>query len=158
MRTEIKLALNQKGKTDEARDGIEMSLVLYFPESKYMEFAGARNPMYIVKDQELKTYQGDKMPIGIFLNEKEFNNQSISLTGDEMIYLFTDGIIDQMNEKGTRLMSRNLKKWILHCSNENAIDQKEFLQQKIKRWMKTSNNQEVEQIDDMLLMGFRIPN
>jgi serine phosphatase RsbU (regulator of sigma subunit) len=157
LREQIKLALNQTGKPDEQRDGIELSLILYYPDQKQLEFAGARSQVYLVKNNTLQVFKSDNMPIGIYLNERLFTNTSHSLEGGEMIYMFTDGITDQVDSKGKRLMTTNLKKWLLQVSNQNGAEQQNFFAKQMNRWMETDTTNPAEQIDDMLLIGFRIP-
>ncbi|MGE4287066.1 MAG: PP2C family protein-serine/threonine phosphatase [Salinivirgaceae bacterium] len=157
LREQIKVALNQTGKPDEQRDGIELSLILYYPELKQMEFAGARRPVYLIKNNSLQVFKGDNMPIGIYLNERVFTNTTHQLEGGEMIYLFTDGITDQVDSKGKRLMTTNLKKWLLLINNQNGAKQQKALANQMNQWMEIDSTNPAEQIDDMLLIGFRIP-
>jgi serine phosphatase RsbU (regulator of sigma subunit) len=157
LREQIKVALNQSGKPDEQRDGIDLSLILYFPDKKQLEYAGARNPVYVIKNNMLQVFKGDNMPIGIYLNERVFTNTIHDLEGGEMIYLFTDGITDQVDSKGKRLMTTNLKKWLLQVSNQNGAEQHNILANQMNEWMETNTTNQAEQIDDMLLIGFRIP-
>lgn len=157
LREQIKVALNQTGKPDEQRDGIELSLILYYPDKKQMEFAGARNPVYLIKNNTLQVFKGDSMPIGIYLNERLFTNSILNLEGGEMIYLFTDGITDQIDSKGKRLMTTNLRKWLLNTSNQKASVQYNYITDQMNRWMEIDTVNRAEQIDDMLLIGFRIP-
>ncbi|MBI9069710.1 MAG: SpoIIE family protein phosphatase [Salinivirgaceae bacterium] len=158
LRVQIKLALKQTGKSGETQDGIEMALVIYFPNEKVVEFSGARNPIYIVNNEnKLIIYKGDSMPIGIHLHEHAFSNTKINVTSGGMVYLFTDGVTDQMNAKGNRLMTKNLRKWLLEIYKNDCSMQETLFTQRMFQWMENAPNQLVEQIDDMLLIGFRIP-
>jgi len=156
LRNQIKTALKQTGKQGEQQDGIEMSLIIYFPNEKRIEFAGAENPLYIINNNELTIYKGDNMPIGIHLNEQAFSNIQINLKGNETLYMYTDGITDQMNLKGNRLMAKYFKNWLLEIHEKNGKDQNEILSQKMVNWMKKDSDNLVDQIDDMLLIGFKI--
>ena len=157
LRNRVKIALNQTGKPLEQRDGMEMALVVYYPNENTIEFAGAKNPLVIIdKNHKLSTLKGDKMPIGYHVTEKPFIKQNYQLSEGDMCYMFTDGIIDQMNTEKTRLMSKNFKRWLINCSDKNGDEQKEIIQSKLEKWMTYANNKKVEQLDDMLLLGFRV--
>jgi serine phosphatase RsbU (regulator of sigma subunit) len=157
MRVKLKTALNQTGKQWEQQDGIEMALIVYFPEQGKIEFSGARNGLYIIDDKNiLKVFKGDNMPVGIHLREDGFTNTEIILKGGEVCYMFTDGITDQMNEYGGKLMRNRLKNWLSEINKNNCIEQQQAINEKMQHWMKKSNGKRVDQIDDMLLMGIKI--
>jgi serine phosphatase RsbU (regulator of sigma subunit) len=157
LRRNIKVTLNQSGKQSDQRDGMEMALVAYYPSQQRMEFAGARNPLYIIsEDNELLVYKANNMPIGIHLIETAFTNTNIELKGGEMCYMFSDGITDQTNPKGTKFTSKRLQKTLIELSNEKCNKQTVLFSTTMKSWMTHDKQKKVEQIDDMLLLGFRI--
>lgn len=157
LRERVKSALNQTGRPMEQRDGLEMAVVIYDIESKVIEFSGAHNPMVIInKEKEISTLKADKMPISFHVNEKPFASQKITLHGGEMCYLFTDGIIDQMNKNGNRVMNRNFKKWLEQGFECSGQEQLKHFEQKMQKWMTIKDMKLTEQLDDMLLLGFRI--
>jgi serine phosphatase RsbU (regulator of sigma subunit) len=71
LRNEIKQALGQTGKDDEAKDGMDISLCVLNRKEQTINFAGAYNPLILIRNNEIIKYKGDKMPIGIFIKEKE---------------------------------------------------------------------------------------
>lgn len=158
LRFNIKIALNQTGKEIEQTDGIEMALIIYYPDLNKLEFSGAKNPLYLISEkQEITIFKADRMPIGIHLKENPFTNTTIHLKGSEICYLFSDGVIDQMNEKGEKFTSKRLRTLLQNNSNFNFKKQEELLTGKMTQWMLKSNGELMEQIDDMLLVGLKIP-
>lgn len=156
LRDKIKNTLNQTGNILEQKDGMDMTMVLYFPNQKLIEFAGARNSIYLIgTNNNVAIYKGDKMPIGIHVKEKPFTNTTINIHGNEMCYLFTDGIVDQMNEKGEKFMAKNLKSTLVKLSDYSCNKQVALFSDKMKNWRTKENNTFEEQVDDMLLLGVR---
>src|SRR5512133_1034181 len=96
LRERVMKALHQTGEWNEQKDGMDISLCIIQKEKKEMHFAGANNPIYIVRNGSLIEYKADKMPIGISAGtEKSFTNNRIDLEVGDTIYLFTDGYVDQ---------------------------------------------------------------
>ena len=136
MREKIILSLHQTGARKETKDGMDMSICLFEPGIKKVHFAGAHNPMYLIRNNELIQYDADKMPISIHRNvEKLFTNHEIALQKDDCIYLFTDGYADQIGgEKGRKFLSRNLKQLLLDIHTRSMDEQKTILQEKFEKW------------------------
>ncbi|MFH2140910.1 MAG: 7TM diverse intracellular signaling domain-containing protein, partial [Bacteroidota bacterium] len=63
LRKEIINVMKQKGETGEQKDGMDMALISINLENKLLQFSGANNPMYLIRDGEMTEYKGDKMPI-----------------------------------------------------------------------------------------------
>jgi serine phosphatase RsbU (regulator of sigma subunit) len=98
----IRFALKQ-GETDN-RDGMDLSIVVIDKEKQIMEFAGAKNAMIYIQNNELFTLKADKMPIGGEQKEEEriFTKQSVDISQPTTIYLFTDGYQDQFGGKSKK--------------------------------------------------------
>jgi len=100
MRARLKEALNQSDEYADHTDGIELALFIYYPENNSLEFSGAKNPLYIISElNEVNVLKGNSMPIGLYLKEKPFTNVEVKLKGNEMCYLFTDGVLNQLNKQ-----------------------------------------------------------
>jgi serine phosphatase RsbU (regulator of sigma subunit) len=153
LREDIKRTLSQTGRIDEAKDGMDMSLVIINKTKKILEFSGAYNPLYLIRDNELIEYKGDKMPIGIHAGmESPFNKTEIKFRKNDIFYIFSDGYMDQFGEKtGKKLRARPFKKLLLEIHKNPLIKQKEILDEKIETWKGN-----LEQIDDMLVIGVKL--
>lgn len=153
LREEVISALNQKGSDHESKDGMDLVLCSFDFESKSVEFAGAYNPVFQVRNHELIIHKGDKQPIGHFIaGNRPFTNHTIAMESGDMIYMFTDGYQDQFggpNDK--KFMTKRFKKLLTDISHESCSDQKEILNNTIENWMVNTN-----QIDDILIIGIRI--
>jgi serine phosphatase RsbU (regulator of sigma subunit) len=136
LREKVKKSLHQSGKEGEAKDGMDMSFFIIDTESKELQFSGAFNPLYIIREDNLvneseipesegiKPYKskdnsieatlfeikGDRQPIAIYMYEKEFSNYVFQLKEGDRIYSFTDGYPDQFGGKKERnSMLKDLK-------------------------------------------------
>jgi ligand-binding sensor domain-containing protein/serine phosphatase RsbU (regulator of sigma subunit) len=153
LRTNVKKSLRQTGKRDEAKDGMDMALCVLNQKKKCMQYAGAYNPMYLIRDGELQQFKADRMPIGIYYKEKEsFTNQIIDLDKGDVIYLFSDGYIDQFGgDDGKKFLHKQFKNLIINIHQKPMKEQKHELDITLEKWMGDH-----EQVDDILIMGFKV--
>jgi len=153
LRNYIKTALRQTGKEGEAKDGMDMALCVLDLETLSLQFSGAYNPFYLIRNKKLSEIKGDKMPIGIYINEKKsFTNHEQILKKGDVFYIFSDGYTDQFGgEKGGKFKSRPFKDLLLDIHGKPMNEQKEILNTTLENWKGTN-----AQVDDILVMGFRI--
>ncbi len=152
LREMIKRALGQTGDDSEPKDGMDLALCILDTKKMNLQFAGAHNPLYLFRNNELIEYKGDRMPIGIHLKEKLFTNHSIKLMKNDTFYLFSDGFVDQFNgDSGEKYKSKRFKKFLSDIHRLNMPDQKRRLEEELAGWKKNS-----EQVDDILIIGVKI--
>lgn len=135
------------------RDGMDASLVCYFPESRKLQFAGAHQSLYIVRRGQLMETRGDKFPIGAHVGEPvPFHLNEVVLEPGDLIVLSSDGFGDQFGgEKGKKFKSSNFEKLITEFANEHPNEQGNRLRRVFEEW-----RGDYEQIDDVLVIGVRI--
>jgi len=146
--------LNENKSTGSIKDGMDMALCILDLKSKTAEFAGANNPMYLIRDDKLIKYKGDRFPIGAFEGSEPqlFKNNEIDLSGGDCLYLFSDGYADQFGgPENKKFMSKKFEDLLLEINREPMEVQKEKLHSRLDEW-KGSN----EQVDDILVIGIRI--
>jgi serine phosphatase RsbU (regulator of sigma subunit) len=158
MRDMVVSALHQQGVPGESKDGMEMSLVIFDKETNVLEFSGAHLSIYIARYNEGGVYEmielkGDRMPIGYYRRMNDFTDHTIKINDGDVVYLFTDGYIDQFGgEKGQRFRSKTFKELITNNVGKPMQEQLEVLQSTFYNW-----KQDQEQIDDVLVMGVQFP-
>lgn len=152
LREGIMKALNQTGEEYEQKDGIDMALCKLNTESNQIEYAGAFNPIYVVQNRRLVEIDGDKMPIGVAAEEeKPFKTHRFSLEPENVIYLFTDGFVDQFGGvDGKKFKYQPFRNLILKIHELPMHKQKEELRKAFEKW-----RGEHQQLDDLLILGFR---
>ncbi len=171
LRSKVKETLAQEGKDHEQQEGMEMVLAILDNNSKELQYAGANNSPYLIrekkqlhgdhlrnytsldnKDYQLFELKGDKQPVGFYSEETDFATKQIQLQEGDSIYLFTDGYVDQKGgPRSRKFLSKNLKKSLLEIQPNTMEVQHMILNDTLENWKKG-----FEQIDDILVMGIRV--
>lgn len=100
----------------------------------------------------LYAISGDRMPVAIHANMKEFTNNTIKLQKGDQLYMFSDGYADQFGGPlGKKFKYKPLKELLLKHADKKMYEQKEILEHRFEEW-----KGELEQIDDVVLMGIKI--
>jgi serine phosphatase RsbU (regulator of sigma subunit) len=138
------------------RDGMDLALCVLDRENATLEYAGAHNPLYLIRDQKIEVFKADKIGIGSTESmDEEFTRYKISLQKDDMIYIFSDGYVDQFGgEQGRKFMYEPFRQLLLSISTKHSDTQFKILDETLMEWL---NAGEVphEQIDDIIVMGVR---
>jgi len=152
LRGKLIKSLRQSGTKDEARDGMEIALCVIDFDSKKLQYSGAFRPMYLIRKKELFVIKGDRMPIGIYdENEVAFTNKEMQFKKDDIIYLFSDGYVDQIGGPDRKTFrSKKFKKLLLKIHQIPLDEQKTILEKEFNKW-----RSDLEQIDDIMVMGIR---
>lgn len=152
LRSKIKSALRQTGKDHEAQDGIDIALCIIDNEQHKLQYAGANNPLLILRQGQLLEFKADRMPIGIQAKEKPFTNHLIDTQHGDMVYLFSDGYIDQFGGvKNMRYRMENFRRFLISIHTLPPEQQKRELDTNLKQWMGATS-----QLDDILVLGFSL--
>ena len=153
LRQKVKTSLKQTKKNKIASDGIDMSLCILDTKSNLLHFAGANNPLYIIRDKQLYIVNADPQPVAIYLKEKAFTHHKIEVQKDDCIYIFSDGYLDQFGgEHGDKFKSRRFKELLIAVSDLPMSEQKITMEQKLDEWM----HDKYTQLDDILVFGVKI--
>ncbi len=152
LRERVMKALHQTGKDDENKDAIDMALCVFNEDTGELQFSGANNPLYHIRNGTLTEIKANKMPVGInAIDEESFTNHSIRLISDDMVYIFSDGYADQfggVHEK--KFKYSPLKVLLTEISDKELHLQREILLERLNSW-KGKN----EQVDDIIVFGIK---
>jgi len=153
LREKIMKSLHQTGQGGESKDGMDISFCIYSKKTKELQYSGANNSLYYIRQDILHEIKPDKMPIGVSgIEEKSFRNNIIKMKKGDVLYIFTDGFPDQFGgPKGKKFKYKPFKNLLLEIHNKNMEQQKEILLSSFYDWKK-----DFEQVDDILIMGVRI--
>lgn len=137
-------------------DGMDIAVCVIDAQNNVLHYAGAKSPLVYIEDGIYNYISGDKRCVGgeQFEKERSYNQHSITLSKDSPIcfYMFSDGYIDQFGgEKRKRFMRENLKKLLLEIHHLDMPAQKEIIENTHHLW-----KGDEEQLDDILVMGFKI--
>jgi len=147
-------ALQQKHEDAAVKDGMDIALCSFDSEKMMVEFAGAYNPMWILRDGKLIEIKGDKFPVGAFVGEQQriFTNREFPVEKNDIIYFFSDGYADQFGgPSGKKFKYARMREMFLSNFKKPMKEQREIFSKIIEDW-----KGKLEQIDDILLMGIKI--
>lgn len=176
LRYHVTNSLKQVGDDDEAKDGMDLALLIIDFAEKRIEFSGAYNPCFRIRKLTkpeadewergeaqreegsmsdgkyiLETIFASKMPIGISARmDESFELHEWNLEKGVSYYLFSDGYVDQFGVNGRKFMKKNFKKLLLEIQEYPMKKQKEILEKRLAEWMGDTH-----QIDDILVLGLR---
>jgi len=150
LRENIINALNQSSDKNN-KDGMDMVLCVFDFEKKIVQFAGANNPLYHIRNGELTEIKGDKMPIGLYDELKPFTKHTIELQPNDTFYMFSDGYADQFGgPDGKKFKYKQLKEMLLSIQHLPMKEQHKIVEETIDQWKNG-----YFQVDDMLLIGIK---
>ncbi len=138
------------------RDGMDLSFCVLDKSMEKLEFSGAFNPLYIVRDNNLIELKSDHFSIGADIESdsppKIFTNHTFKLKPNDVIYMFSDGYADQFGgPEGKKYKYRRFRHLLLNIHQLPIDKQKIFIDENIEEWR--GNN---EQVDDILVIGILI--
>jgi serine phosphatase RsbU (regulator of sigma subunit) len=137
---------------DEVKDGMDISFACLNKQKNELLWAGANNPLWILRNRELIELKPDKQPIGRADFRKPFTTQSISVQQGDMIFLFTDGFADQFGgERGKKFKYSKFKELLKDISGKECQEQLPLIDKELSEWKGN-----LEQVDDILVIGIRI--
>ncbi len=161
-------SLRQKGKTT-VRDGMDMSLIMMDKDTNTLEFAGANNPLYIIRKKGIPLIvngeekdpvmendshylfeiKGEKQPIGALEDRHKFTNHVLSIEKGDRFFLFSDGFADQFGgPKNKKFMYKPFKRMLLSIVQQNISENGKLLDKTFEEW-----KGEYAQIDDVCVIG-----
>ncbi|MEA2043447.1 MAG: response regulator [Bacteroidota bacterium] len=158
LRQRLKISLHQDRLAGRGADGMDMSLCIIDIESKELQYAGANSPAYILRKEageeqpNLINLSPDRMPVGLHLKERPFNLKTFQMETDDILYLFSDGFVDQFGgEKSQKYKPRRFRELLKRIFYEPMQKQQELLFKEYETWRGGTR-----QLDDILVMGFKI--
>jgi serine phosphatase RsbU (regulator of sigma subunit) len=138
-------------KSDEkVKDGMDIALCSL--EGNKLQYAGANNPLWIIRKGEIIETSANKQPIGQFENPEPYSTHTFELQKGDSFYIFSDGYVDQFGgEKGKKFKARAFRELLLSIQNKSMEEQKTITEEVFETWKGN-----LEQIDDVCLIGVRV--
>ncbi|HEY6160877.1 MAG TPA: SpoIIE family protein phosphatase, partial [Bacteroidia bacterium] len=137
--------------SDVVKHGMDMSLVKFAPGKNELQFSGAKNGIYVSSGTEFMELKADRVSVGNKFG-KNFNVQSVTLKKGDMIYLFSDGFMDQKGgPQGRRLQVSPFKELLKKNAHLSCAQQKKEVHDAFISWKGT-----YEQVDDVMVIGVRV--
>ena len=151
----LQITLNNNDHTN-VRDGMDIAICKLDYKNLKLEYAGAFNPFYLIRDGELIEIKADRRSIGGNDSDeilKLFTNHQIDLQEGDAFYIFSDGFADQFGgEHGKKFRYKNFKNLLLDIQGNSMTTQRQLLDETIENW-----KGDLEQLDDIIVIGVQVP-
>ena len=139
---------------DDVKDGMDIALCCLDTKTKHLQYSGAHNSIYIIKENDTKITEltASRQSVGKDYNNEKFSAKEFQLSDGDTIYLFTDGFPDQFGGvKSKKYKYTKFKNLILKNCLKKLEDQKNEIRNEFISW-----KGDMEQIDDVCIMGIKI--
>lgn len=132
------------------KDGMDLGFCALDRSGKMLEFAGAFHTLYLVRENNLEEFKGDRVSVGMGQEENQrFTNHRIPLQDGDKIYMFSDGYADQFGgPNGKKFMYRRFRHLLLSIHHLPLDQQRTIIYDTFVNW-----KGELEQVDDILVIG-----
>lgn len=162
------LVIEAFSKNDQlVKDGMDLSLCCWIKNENRLEYAGANNSIYIIREKNedivdekvvqnathfVEEVKANKQPVGYSEIRVPFETQTIDLRKGDTVYSFTDGYPDQFGgDKGKKFKYKSLKQLLLDNTSQSMNAQASILEERFVQWMG-----DLEQVDDVCIIGVRV--
>ncbi len=145
--------LRQQNDDTQIHDGIDIAICSFNKSTYQLEYSGIRNPIVIIRNQEIMEYKPDKKSLANAPNKTIlYSKQTIELEKGDTLFLFSDGFADQFNAENQKKFSmKKFKDLLQHIANLPNKQQHDSLQKVFEQWKGNT-----EQIDDVMVVGVRV--
>lgn len=153
LRQKIKTIFETTGRDTKMQDGMDVAICTIDQKNHELWYAGAYNPLYIIREGALIEYKGDRMPVGAHPKDNEqFTMHRVELKPNDRLYMFSDGFPDQFGgPDGRKFMAKAFKRLLLKTSTLTMAEQKAQLEDSMDMWQSS-----YDQVDDILVIGIQV--
>jgi PAS domain S-box-containing protein len=153
LRDSIISGLKQTNEVGDNKDGMDIAIISFDSETRILKYAGANNMSIIKRGDELITLEPDKMPISIFRDIKEpFTIKEVEIEKGDILYMFTDGYIDQFGgKKGKKFKTINFRKLLQQIKTDDLKVHEIQIEDNFYNW-----KGDLDQVDDVLVIGLKL--
>jgi len=147
----IELLTKNNIAVGQVKDGMDITLCVFHKSKGILEFSGALNPLYIIRDNKIVTVKGDRYSVGLGNEhpDENFKNHNIKLELGDKLYIFSDGYADQFGgPTGKKMKFRRFRHLLLSIYEYPFEQQHKYLEDHFIQWMGPH-----EQVDDILVIG-----
>jgi len=145
------IVIQEFEKSDEdVKDGMDIAICSL--EGDCLKYAGAHNPLWIVRNGELIETKANKQPIGKFDKTLPYSTHTFKLIKNDSFYIFSDGYVDQFGGvKGKKFKAKAFRELLLSIQNKPMEEQRIILDNTFETW-----RGDLEQIDDICVIGVKV--
>ncbi|MEN8123465.1 MAG: SpoIIE family protein phosphatase, partial [Bacteroidota bacterium] len=142
---------------EDTYDGMDISICMIDKKQNTLEYAGALQPVYLVKKvsekYELSTMKPDAHPISMTdFKDHTYQTTIVNINKGDLLYLFSDGYADQFGgKKQKKFLTINFRKLLVSVADKPVEMQKDELDKTMMEWQG-----EMDQVDDMMVIGIKL--
>jgi len=142
---------------DHVQDGMDIALCALSTKasdqaSVSLEYAGANQPLWIIRDGELIEIKASKQPIGMYDNHSPYQTHQLELQAGDTFYIFSDGYVDQFGgERDKKFKAKAFKELLLEIQKHSMQEQKDLIDEAFESWKGST-----DQVDDVCVVGVRV--
>lgn len=137
---------------DDVKDGMDVALCALDRETMTLQFAGANNSLYIIRNQSFMEVKADKQPVGKHIDSRPFTRNEVKLEKGDHLYIFSDGFADQFGgPEGKKFKTSKFKDLLLSIHSKSMEEQANEIDAVFASW-----KGKLEQVDDVLVMGVMV--
>ncbi len=140
-------------------DTMDMIMFMYEPKSKMFCFSGSKQKVMIIRNGEILEYDTDHLNLGddFGVVNASFTKEILTLQDNDIIYLFTDGYVDQFGGAlGKKLKYPRFRKLLLDVHEKPLNQQKKLLENYLESWRTENKEDPFHQLDDVSVIGFKV--
>ena len=148
----VRQKLIESVSQDGGQDGMDCILICLNKTDNSISYSAAKNALLKVSGNELFEFQADKMPVGKGEVLDSFKLRQLNYKKGDFLYLYSDGFADQFGgPRGKKFKSKALHEQLLACTSLPVKEQEKMMDKIFEDW-----RGDLEQIDDVLLIGIRM--
>jgi len=135
---------------EEVKDGMDIALCSL--DGNILQYAGAHNPLWIIRNGAIIETKANKQPIGKFDIQQPYTTHTFELEKGDTIYIFSDGYVDQFGgEKGKKFKTNPFRKLLISIQDQTMEQQRLIIDKTFEDWRGN-----LEQVDDVCVIGLRV--
>ena len=140
-------------------DTMDMIMFMYDPKSKLFCFSGSKQKVIIIRNKQILEFNTDHFNLGdnFGFEKTSFREETLTLEKNDVIYLFTDGYVDQFGgSSGKKLKYPRFRELLLDVYEKPLDEQKTLLDDFLKNWRTEKGEDPYDQLDDVSVIGFKV--
>ncbi len=150
----IRTSLRESEERFGVKDGMDLALCSFNISDKKLQYSGAFNPLFIIREGEILETKADNFPVGEPFGYEfaGYKNHTIQMQTGDVVYTFSDGYIDQFGGHNLRkFMKKRFRNLLLDIYKKPLEQQQKELEEVFDDW-----KGDTDQIDDVLIIGIKI--
>jgi serine phosphatase RsbU (regulator of sigma subunit) len=152
LRARVIQAISNNNCHGEMKEGLDLALCVFDPVKQVLQYAGALDRIYLIRDHALVRLEVNKFSGNLDLDhDMDFRSFEIKIMPGDVVYLFTDGYPDQFGgENNKKFTVKRFRDLLMKICRKKMARQKQILENTLLKWQGS-----VEQLDDITVLGIK---